>query len=133
MRLSSATVHALRGLAYLARHGDGRLVSAAVIAGAEGLSEGFLLKALKPLAGAGVLHSVRGPGGGYRLARPAKAITLLDVVEAVEGPVRGEAPPVSDTAAGRRLDARLQAVCERAAEVTRRRLRRVSLADLAGE
>jgi hypothetical protein len=72
-----------------------------------------------------------GPGGGFRLARPAKGITLLEVVEAVEGPVRGAALPASDTAQGRRMDARLQAVCDLAAETVRGRLRRVSLADLA--
>jgi hypothetical protein len=54
------------------------------------------------------------------------------VVETVEGPVRGEAPPASDTTEGRRMDARLQAACDLAAETVRGRLRRVSLADLAG-
>jgi Rrf2 family protein len=93
----------------------------------------YLLKALKALARAGVLHSAGGPGGGYRLARPAKRITLLEVVEAVEGPVRGEAPPVSATAEGKRLDRQLQAACEKATETVRGRLRRMSPADLAAE
>ncbi|WP_174273984.1 RrF2 family transcriptional regulator, partial [Sphingomonas bacterium] len=39
------------------------------------------------LAGAGLLVSARGGGGGFRLARPASAITLADIVEAVEGPI----------------------------------------------
>jgi Rrf2 family protein len=131
MRLTSATLYALWALVHLARHGGQGAVPSHALTG--GLHWRYLLKALKALARAGVLHSVRGPGGGYRLARAAKRITLLEVVEAVEGPVRGAAPPASDTAEGRRMDARLQAVCDQAAEAVRRRLRRVSLADLAAE
>jgi Rrf2 family protein len=130
MKLSCAACYALRALAHLAGHGDGRPLASAAIAQAEGLPEKFLVKALKPLVGAGVLKSVRGPQGGYRLARPAKGVTLLEVVEAVEGPIRDTTPPVGVTAEGRRLDQRLQAVGEEAAEVVRGRLRRVSLADL---
>jgi Rrf2 family protein len=86
---------------------------------------------LTSLVAPGVLRSVLGKGGGFRLARPARDITLLEVMEAVDGPVRGEAPRLGG-ARNARLDARLQEVCERAAELVRRRLRAVSLADLAG-
>jgi Rrf2 family protein len=130
MKLTSLCVHALRALVYLARHGEGGLVTTHTIAEDEGLSESFLLKSLKPLVAAGVLRSVRGPGGGYRLARPARSITLLEVVEAVEGPVRGEAPRVGGGEHAR-FDAKLQAVCDDSAEAVRLRLRKVSLADLA--
>jgi Rrf2 family protein len=92
---------------------------------------GFLLKSLTPLVAAGVLRSDLGLGGGFRLARPARSITLLEVVEAVDGPVRGEASQVGGREHAR-LDAKLQAVCEGLAEVVRRRLGKVSLADLAG-
>jgi Rrf2 family protein len=128
MRLTSACVYALRALVYLARHRKGGFVSVEEIAGAGAPSEGFLRKSLKPLASAGVLRSSRGPRGGYRLARPARSITLLEVVEAVEGPLRGFAPRLGG--GGARLDARLQEVCEGAAEAVRRRLGKVSLADL---
>jgi Rrf2 family protein len=132
MKLSNASGYAIRALAHLARYGGGRLLPSGAIAAAEGLPERFLVKVLTPLVRAGVLYSVRGPDGGYRLARPAGRITLLEVIEAVEGPVRGEAPPMGVTPENRRLDSRLQAVCDQAAETVRGRLRRVSLADLAG-
>jgi Rrf2 family protein len=131
MKLSNASGYAIRALAHLARHGDGRLVTTAAIAEAEGLPERFLADVLNPLARAGVLDSSRGPCGGFRLARPAKSVTLLEVVEAVEGPVRGLAPPEGGTPEGRRFDKRLQAACEKSAETVRGQLRRVSLADLA--
>jgi Rrf2 family protein len=130
MKLTSACLHALRALVYLALHGGEGFIPADTIAAARGLPRPFLTKGLTGLTKAGVLVTERGPNGGSRLARPARSITLLEVVEAVDGPVRGEAPWVGEDS---RLDGRLQAVCDRVAEVVRRRLRRVSLADLAGE
>jgi Rrf2 family protein len=131
MKLTSASMHALRALVYLARHGGEGLTRAHVIAAAEKLSLGFLGKSLQQLASAGVLYSVRGPNGGFRLARPPERVTLLEVLEAVDGPVRGEVPRVAVGDKGR-LDARLQQACEQAADTVRRRLRAVTLADLAG-
>jgi Rrf2 family protein len=132
MKLTSASVYALRALIHLARHeGDG-LIASHTIAAAEGMPEGFLGKALEPLVPAGVLLSGKGPTGGYRLARPARSIPLLEVVEAVDGSVRGQAPGVGGPD-GARLEAELQGVCDDAAEAVRGRLRRVTVADLAGE
>jgi Rrf2 family protein len=130
MKLSRACGYALRALTYLARHGGDDPVVSRQIAEAHGLSEFFLAKALKPLVSARVLRSLRGSRGGVRLARPARDITLLEVVEAVDGPVRGDAPRVG-TGGAARLDRRLQAVCDAVAEGVRRRLRKVTLADLA--
>ena len=132
MKFTSTCVYDLRALVHLARHGGGGPVASHTIAAAEGLSERFLLKALAPLVKSGVLRSERGQGGGFRLACPARRITLLEVVEAVDGPVRGEAPRVGGGEHAR-FDAQLQAVCEGVAELVRRRLRRVTVADLAGE
>jgi DNA-binding IscR family transcriptional regulator len=79
---------------------------------------------------AGALISVKGLNGGYRLAKPLKQVTLLEVVEAVDGPIRGEAPPVGQ---GRdaALDKRLQVVCDMAAALVRRRLAKATLAERA--
>src|SRR5262245_8062956 len=133
MRFTSACVHARRALVHLARYqGEGFVPTAEAIAGAEGLSETFVRKTLTALTRGRVVLARRGPNGGYRLARPARSITLLDVVEAVEGPVRGEAPVVGGPGHAR-FDARLQAVCEGVAELVRRRLRRVTVASLAGD
>jgi Rrf2 family protein len=132
MKLSRACGYALLALAHLARHGGNGPVTVDVIAAAEGLPESFLRKTLAGLTRAGVVLAGRGPSGGLRLARPARRITLLEVVEALDGRVRGLAPRFA-AGDGARLDARLQKVCEGVAEVVRRRLRRVTVADLAGE
>jgi Rrf2 family protein len=130
MKLSSLCGHALHALVYLARHEREGFVPAVAVADAEGLPRDFLTKGLRPLVSRGLLHALRGPNGGYRLARPARGITLLDVVEAVDGPIRGEAPRFA--AGASRFDDRLRRVCDEAAAAVRRRLRQVSLADLAG-
>jgi Rrf2 family protein len=89
MKLSVACVYALRALAHLARHTRDDPVASQTIAAADGLSANFLNKVLGELTSAGLLLSERGKDGGYRLTRPARSITLLDVVEAVDGRVRG--------------------------------------------
>jgi len=86
LKLSEATALGLHAVAVVSR-ADGP-VSVPTIAGELHASEAHLAKVLHALTQAGVLQSKRGPGGGYTLARPASQITLLDVYEALEGPVR---------------------------------------------
>jgi Rrf2 family protein len=126
MNLSRASAYALT---YLARERPGRLVPAYEVAREEGLPERFLLKALRPLARAGILRSNRGPSGGYALARDPKDVTLLEVVEAVDGPLRGDAGTAGKEGAA--LGRRLQDVCDGAAARVRERLKKVTLAELA--
>jgi Rrf2 family protein len=129
MKLSRASNYALQALAYMAGHSAGKPAASHRVADARGIPERFLLKVLKPLVDARVLLSLKGPHGGYRLARPAKDITLLEVVEAVDGPIRSEAPGVGKNG-GAALDRKLQAVCDAAADLTRQRLAKTTLAEL---
>jgi Rrf2 family protein len=62
-------------------------VSAAQLAGETGLPVPTVQKLVSILTAAGLLRSIRGAHGGLQLARPAAAITLADIVEAVEGPI----------------------------------------------
>jgi Rrf2 family protein len=130
MRLTHTSTYAVHALAHLAAAGEKRLVLSYDIARARGIPERFILKVLRPLVSARLVRSLKGPHGGFRLAKPAASITLLEVVEAVEGPVRGETPVWGPGQGG--LDARLHQVCEEVAGLVRRRLGRVRLSDLAG-
>ena len=85
MKLGDGVEAAIHCAAMLAGvDGDGTLPGNAM-AEAFGLSPSYLLKHLKALTAAKVLESVSGPTGGYRLARSADKITLLDIVLAIEG------------------------------------------------
>ena len=86
MKLGDGVEQAIHCVLLLSSLRPTGVLSAAALAEFHGVSPSYLLKHLQALAGAGLLESVPGPKGGYRLAKPADRITLLDVVIAVEGP-----------------------------------------------
>jgi Rrf2 family protein len=88
MVLGSQVEWALHCMSILAALPEGALAPAAVLAEMYELPKPYLAKSLQALAGTGLVESVPGPRGGYRLGRPADAISFLDVVEAVEGKQR---------------------------------------------
>ena len=84
MKLSRASSYALHAVAFMAGRKDNtKAVASHHIAAARGIPDRFLLKVLKPLVSAQILLSVKGPNGGYRLARSPSDISMLEVVEAV--------------------------------------------------
>jgi Rrf2 family protein len=87
MQLSRKADYALRAVRYLSSIPKGTLGSINSIAQAESVPREFLAKILKDLTRIGLLVSYQGVTGGYRLARPPREITFLDVVEAIEGPI----------------------------------------------
>ncbi|WP_114521234.1 SUF system Fe-S cluster assembly regulator [Altererythrobacter sp. ZODW24] len=87
MRLSNLADYAVVTMSAAARHCGFSRVSAAELAAETGLPVPTVQKLVSKLTAAGLLRSVRGAGGGLQLARPAAAITLADIVEAVEGPI----------------------------------------------
>ncbi len=86
MKLSDGVEQAIHCVGMLAGLSEGGVLSAAALAEFHGVSVSYLLKHLQALSGAGLVSTIPGPKGGYRLARPADEITLLDIVLAVEGP-----------------------------------------------
>lgn len=83
MLFSTATGYALQTLAALPE--DGSYYLARSMAKQLNLPGPYLAKILQNLVQAGILESVRGPKGGFRLAKPAQAMTVGEVVEALEG------------------------------------------------
>lgn len=86
MKLSDGVEQAIHSVTMLAGLEAGAVLSAASLGEFHGVSTSYLLKHLQALSGAGVLATVSGPKGGYRLARAPALISLLDIVLAVEGP-----------------------------------------------
>lgn len=84
MQLSTAARYALRAVVDLAQHGDQGAVQRVDIARRQALSEDYLAQLLLKLKRAGLVGSVRGPGGGYVLARDPTQIRAADVLRGVE-------------------------------------------------
>src|ERR1700746_3393357 len=108
MRLTRASSYAFHAFVFMASQKQNRPVASHLVARARGIPERFLLKVLKPLVAARVLHSIKGPNGGYRLAKAPNEISLLEVLEAVDGPIRGQA---GFTEFSNGLDKRLEQIC----------------------
>ena len=86
LRVTKLTDYATVVLTALAARPDA-VLSAPELAEQAGLEVPTVAKVLKPLAAAGLVEGFRGANGGYRLARPAAAIGLVEIVEAMEGPL----------------------------------------------
>jgi Rrf2 family protein len=85
MRVSQGVEWALHCCSVLAAAPAGRTMPAAKLAEYHDVPPAYLAKQLQALSQAGIVESVSGPRGGYRLARPAEQISVLDVVLAIEG------------------------------------------------
>lgn len=87
MLFSTKAEYGVRLLVALGRREDEHAVPLAVLAESETLPLSYLEHLAAKLRGAGLLASQRGAHGGYRLGRPAEEIRMLEVVEALEGPI----------------------------------------------
>ena len=84
MRLSTKGRYAVTAMMELAIHEKHGLTTLADISRDQGISLSYLEQLFAHLRRSGLVEGVRGPGGGYRLARPADAITIADIVSVVD-------------------------------------------------
>ena len=105
MRLTHLADYAVVMMTAAARREQGARLSAAELSGETGVPLPTAQKLMGKLAGAGLLTSARGAGGGYTLARGIAEISLADIVEAVEGPIAMTMCSGSDEASDCALDA----------------------------
>lgn len=87
MQITRQADYAVRAVLHLARNGDTRTATS-VIAEEQKIPPSFLAKIISQLSIAGLLHTSRGARGGVTLAREPKDITLLEVIEAIDGPIQ---------------------------------------------
>ena len=87
LRISDAANLAIHAMAHIARARDGVNQSVGEIAAHQGVSEAHLSKVMQRLVKVGLLTSRRGPGGGFLLGRAADRISLLEILEAMDGPM----------------------------------------------
>jgi FeS assembly SUF system regulator len=129
LRVTKLTDYATVVLTVLAaRPGD--VLSAAELAERAGLEVPTVAKLLKPLAQAGLVSGFRGVHGGYRLARPAADISLVEIVEAMEGPLGMTECSLHDGACGIEQSCGVRANWRQINDVVADALRSVTLAQM---
>jgi Rrf2 family protein len=138
MELRNQVEWALHCCSVLSGLGPDERLSTKSLAEFHGVPKEYLSKALQSLAQAGLVTGTLGPTGGYRLARPSKEITFLDVVEAIEGPtstfycanIRANNPCIKTKSQKPKGVCAVARVMYRADEAWREELRSVTIADL---
>lgn len=138
MKMSDGVEWGIHCAGLLAGLPEGRVLSGRALAEYHGVSESYLLKHLKAMVAAGLLHSTSGPRGGFRLARPADEITYLHIVQAIDGlepafrceEIR-QRGPVTPTPESCRRPCAINAAMLRAEMAWRRALRQETVGELA--
>jgi Rrf2 family protein len=87
MQITRQADYAVRAMVYLAQLGPEKRAATGTIAQEKNIPPSFLAKIVSQLSVAGLLQTSRGARGGVSLAKPAEAISLLDVIEAIDGPI----------------------------------------------
>jgi Rrf2 family protein len=87
MQITRQADYALRAVLYLAQLGETKRAATNQIAEQQGIPPSFLAKIISQLSVAGLIHTSRGARGGVSLAREPEHISILEVVEAIDGPI----------------------------------------------
>lgn len=131
MELTRKGEYAIRGLVYLAGMPFGKVCLLNDIAAAVDVPPTFLAKIFQQFSKIGLVKSFRGTGGGFLLGRAPENITLLEVVEAVEGPIFPNRCVVAPTDCGRSGICNVHPVWKRVQGEVRNVLAEVTLKELA--
>ena len=130
MRISRSTGYALLAVGYIAKNQKEQgIVLSQRIAKAYKIPLEYLLKILQQLVRANVLRSKRGPRGGFTLAKPPKKITMLQIVEAVDGPMVSQLN-LKEQAPKEKFSARSEQAYEKAIAQAKAVFEKAKLADL---
>jgi Rrf2 family protein len=133
MRISKSTGYALLAVGYIARNqGAKGVVSAQAVSKKYDIPLEYLLKILQQSVRANVLRSKRGPQGGFWLAKPASKITMLEIIEAVNGVLTGELN-LTELAGKDRYSTRVRQAYEGAISQARNVCQKAKLAALLGD
>ena len=88
MQITRQADYAVRAVLHLTRLGRDKMAATSAVAAGQRIPPSFLAKIISQLSVAGVLHTARGAHGGVTLARDPGDISLLEVVEAIDGPIQ---------------------------------------------
>jgi len=129
MKISRSTGYALLAAGYIAQNQKQGIILSQEISKKYNIPLEYLLKILQQLVKANLLRSKRGPRGGFSLAKPPKKITLLQVIEAIDGPMVSQLNLV-EHARGVKFAARVEQTYSKAIAQARAVFEKAKLADL---
>ena len=113
MRISRSTGYAILALGYITENKDQKIILSQDIAKKYDIPLEYLLKLLQQLVKANILHSKRGPHGGFSLAKTPNNITILNIIEAIDGPFVSHTN-LADQTPGEKIGSRVDKVYEKA-------------------
>jgi Rrf2 family protein len=129
MKLSRSISYGIAALGYIARHKDEPLILSQDISKQYKIPLEYLFKILQQFVKAGILHSKRGPGGGYRLAKSLKKVSMLEVIEAVEGPMKSNLK-ISALAPKEKFGSKAEAIFDKAIEQAKIVFKKTKIGDI---
>lgn len=129
MRISRSTGYAILAVGFIAQNQKNGIVLSQSVSKKYNIPLEYLLKILQQLVRANVLRSKRGPRGGFNLAQPAKKITMLQIIEAVEGPMISQLN-LMEQARGEKFAARAEKNYQKALAQAKGVFQKVKLTDL---
>ena len=129
MKLSRTVYYAVRATLYLAQYKSSVPIPCRKLATEGEMPERFLLQILRVLVTHGILKSTRGVDGGYTLTKPAEQISLLEVIEAIDGPLGGESESTVGEAPNAVQD-KLETALKQVTKAARKQLEAIKLSQL---
>lgn len=130
MRLGKASAYGVYATLHIAQSDREGPIQGRIIAKSCGIPVEYLLKILQQLVRAQVLSSERGRGGGFLLRKAAGQTNLLDIVEAIEGPIGSELDVKKQVIITDKARHKIEAVCGEIANHTKAKLRKTTIKQL---
>ena len=129
MRISRSAGYGLLAVGYIAQHKGEKIILSDTISQKYDIPLEYLLKIMQQMVRANILRSKRGPRGGFSLARAPGKITMLEIIEAVEGPLSSELL-MAEQAPRDKFGAKAEKVHAAATEAAKKVLKSIKLSDL---
>ncbi len=113
MNISRSAGYGMMAVGYIAQHSNDGPVMASTVSKEYNIPADYLLKILQQLVRVNILRSKRGPRGGFSMARPSNEISMLEIIEAISGPLSGHLDLAEQTK-GAPFSLKMEEVCRQA-------------------
>ncbi len=131
MKMNATAHYGLMAAGYIAEQADEGWVMANTISAKYVIPVGYLIRIMQQMGKDNVFRSKRGPGGGFTLARPAKEITLLEIIESADRPISTQLE-ITELTGNAGFSIEIENVCKKAFEKAASILSRAKLSQMVG-